>query len=156
MSYYDSFYANVEQDPLTLSGSHRPGIRDQEPSDSSYDYHPSVSNGGFASHFGHRNQFNANRGFSFNTAYQGSYPITSAPITEPDALSRPSHHGQAYPASCRDNKNFRRSGEVAMTEEEYRENGRPKLENFRHGPFSFMLPIFPHKKAPVLHKQAIK
>jgi len=34
MSYYASIYANVEQDPLTLSGSHRPGIRDQEPSDS--------------------------------------------------------------------------------------------------------------------------
>src|SRR5210317_396234 len=34
MSYYASIYANVEQDPLTLSGSHRPGIRDHEPSDS--------------------------------------------------------------------------------------------------------------------------
>jgi len=140
MSYYASFYADVEQDPLTLSGSHRPGHSNLESSDSQYDYHPSVSNGSFACHF-----MGAPSGSSYHSA-----PVERFLGQEGD----PAHRRQAYPASCRDPKPYRKSGEVAFNEEDYRENSRPKLENFRHGHLSIKLPILPHKKAPVLHKQA--
>src|SRR5210317_12035 len=112
MSYYASFYADVEQDPLTLSGSHRPGHSNLESSDSQYDYHPSVSNGSFARHF-----MGAPSGSSYRTA-----PADRLINQEED----PAHHGQAYPASRRDPKPYRKSGEVAFNEEEYRENNRPK------------------------------
>src|SRR5210317_1366372 len=113
MSYYASFYADVEQDPLTLSGSHRPGHSNLESSDSQYDYHPSVSNGSFACHFR-----GAPSGSSYPTA-----PVERFIEHEGD----PAHHGQAYPASRRDPKPYCKSGEVAK--EEYCENNRPKLEN---------------------------